>query len=192
MTRSMCQIERDPRSASIWIQLDMRRIGARHLCGHCGTRRNLALIFKALVLFVYLLHDSICCALNKCQEEMSMNALIDNGFLTDMCLNSRGEDVRCKGVLKVQYYSKRDRHDRKLCCHGVPEKSRHRFHWFIRSVFQGHHRLDAADVCGVVQCFGAGKSVEIASQDTGLYRNCRRAVRQAAHRRHIAGPAAER
>ena len=38
------------------------------------------------------------------------------------------------------------------------------------SVFQGHHKLDALDVSGVLQCFGKGASVEITAQDTGLHR----------------------
>ena len=99
-----------------------------------------------------------------------MDALINNGFLTDVCLDRFGCEVHCKGTLKVHYYSSGDRFDRNLHCHGVPEKARHRFHWLFGSVFHGHHKLDAADTCGVVQCFPAGKSVEIASQDTGLYR----------------------
>jgi hypothetical protein len=103
-------------------------------------------------------------------EPMAMEALIDGGFLSDICLDKGGDPVPCKGILMVHYYSKDDRHDRKLHCHGVPEKQRHRQHWLAGSPFQGHYRLDALDVCGVLQSFGAGKSVEIASQDTGLYR----------------------
>ena len=104
-------------------------------------------------------------------EPMIMNALIDGGFLTDHCLGKDGKDAECKGILCVQHYAKEGRVDRKLCCTGVPEKERHRLHWLTGSVFQGHYRLDAHDVVGLLQCFGAGKSVEVTAQDTGLHRN---------------------
>ena len=99
-----------------------------------------------------------------------MEAQMGGGVLTDVCIDKFGREVQCKGILKVAYYKKGDRFDRKLNCHGVPENARHRTHWLSGSVFQGHRMLGAADVCGVVQCFAAGKSVEIASQDTELYR----------------------
>jgi hypothetical protein len=103
-------------------------------------------------------------------EEMAMNSLIDGGFLTDTCLDRQGNEVPCKGTLCVYYYTKEERHDRKLCCVGVPETQRHRMHFLAGSVFQGHTRLDAQDVCGVLQCFAAGKSPEVTSMDTGLHR----------------------
>ena len=121
-------------------------------------------------------------------EPEAMDALINNGFSTDVCLDRSGCEVHCKGTLKVHYYASGDRFDRKLHCHGVPEKARHRFHWLSGSIFHGHHKLDTADVCGVVQCFSAGKSVETASQDTGLYwGTVGGALRQTSHCRHTAG-----
>ena len=39
-------------------------------------------------------------------ESMAMEALMDGGFLTDVCIDRSGREVQCKGILKVQYYEK--------------------------------------------------------------------------------------
>lgn len=112
-----------------------------------------------------------------CQtEEESMSHLIDSGFLTDTCLSKDGSELPCKGILCISYRKREDKkgnvqHNRVLQCRGVPENQRHRFHWLQGSVFQGHTKLDASDVTGILQCFAASKSPEQASMDTGLNRD---------------------
>ena len=98
-----------------------------------------------------------------------MNALMDGGFLADCCLDAAGKVLPCKGTLMVQYYVGKDgQHNRKLYCVGVPEKHRHRTHWLQGSLFQGHTRLDAKNVSGLVHCFATSKSPEESAMDTGL------------------------
>ena len=109
-----------------------------------------------------------------------MTHLIDSGFLTDTCLDKLGRQVPCKGTLRLQYRERVDpktgsvQHNRGLVCHGVPEKDRHRHHWLEGSVLQGHHKLDAQNVTGILECFAASKSPEQSAMDTGLNRDtCR-------------------
>ena len=107
-------------------------------------------------------------------ESQTMSSLIDGGFLTDFCLDKDGRDLKCPGTLNVQYYESEGQHNRKLYCSGVPEKHRHRMHWLSGSIFQGHARLDAKDVTGVLSCLASSKSAEQIAMDTGLNRNtCR-------------------
>lgn len=70
-------------------------------------------------------------------EDGRMSALLDGGFLTDTCLRSAGEDLECRGVLRLWHRTSDSQTERKLMCSGVPQKQRHRFHWLHGSVFQG-------------------------------------------------------
>ena len=106
----------------------------------------------------------------ECSEQQIMDTLIDGGFLADACLDKHGQEVGCKGILHVQYSCSGSQHNRKLHCSGVPEKQRHRCHWLLGSVFQGHRQLDAKDVAGILSSFGASKTVDATSIDTGLNR----------------------
>ena len=103
---------------------------------------------------------------------MGRECLMDGGFLSDACCDSQGREIPCAGTLVVQYYQGKDgQHNRKLYCVGVPRKQRHRLHWLQGSVFQGHSKLDAKDVSGILHCFATGNSVEVASMDTRLNRD---------------------
>lgn len=104
-------------------------------------------------------------------ENELMCALIDGGVVNDVCLDQRGEEVQCMGTLRVYYIEGENRQtERKLICGGVSHAHRHKMHWLQGSVFQGHTKLNACDAAGVLRSFGACKSVEQASIDTGLSR----------------------
>jgi hypothetical protein len=91
-------------------------------------------------------------------KKEAMIGLMDGGFCTDVCVNSSGQELPCKDVLAVAYsFGKQEQ--RQLCCSGVKSSERHRMHWLHGSVFQGHTKLDAKDVLGVLESFGASKTV---------------------------------
>ena len=73
--------------------------------------------------------------------------------MIESCVDGHGKELACKCTLMVQYYQTKGQQNRKLYCVGVPEKHRHRFHWLTGSVFQGHDRLDARDINGILQAF---------------------------------------
>ena len=111
-------------------------------------------------------------ALWQMDEADAMECLIDGGFCTDVCLDKQGQIVQCTGVLKVCYANKKGQENRQLrCAFGGSHKLRHKLHWLAGSVFQGHSKLCARDVVGVLQAFGACKSIELAAMDTGLHRS---------------------
>jgi hypothetical protein len=103
-------------------------------------------------------------------EEETMVSLIDGGFLTDTCLGKDGRELPCKGILGVSYYSGKQE-QRGLCCTGVSKAERHRMHWLCGSVFQGHTKLNAGDVSGLLSCFASSKNIEATSMDIGLSRD---------------------
>ena len=104
-------------------------------------------------------------------EQSAMECLIDGGFLTDVCLDRGGAEVQCAGTLNINYRSAGGQEERKLLCSGTTAKGRHKLHWLTGSIFQGHTKLNAGDVVGVIQAFAGGKNTEVASMDTGLHRN---------------------
>ena len=104
-------------------------------------------------------------------EEEAIRSLLDGGFANDVCLDQRGEEAPCRGVLNVYYNKGSAQTQRYLMCGGVPHKQRHKMHWLRGSVFEGHVKLNANDVAGVLHCFGTSKGVDPTSSDTGLGRD---------------------
>ncbi len=103
-------------------------------------------------------------------EEGQITTLIDGGFLTDFCVNENGKDLNCPGCLRLMLSYSRGYAERQLGCQGVPNKHRHKLHWLQGSVFQGHTKLTADDVIGVLHSFASMKNNEATSMDIGLGR----------------------
>ena len=91
-------------------------------------------------------------------SEQQMDVLLDGGLLTDECVDKSGNPLRCPGVMRTFYSSSGGEEKRKLVCSGVPNKHRHRFHWLMGSIFDGHRMLTVREVVGLV--YGFAKNME--------------------------------